>query len=127
LTAIVAILVGAAILAAPPRPIEIWKEGDTGDVQRLTSGITRAFEQSPNFVLSSGHKPETLYVYVPSKIIMQSIGARVKYFAAIAISQAAPDAPERLSESVNVTCWEDDLAACGRDIIAHAQRFPLNP
>jgi len=127
MTATVAILFGASLVAATPTPIEIWPEGDAGDVQRLATGIRSTFEHSPHFVLTSGHKPGTLYIYVPAKIVARSIGTRVEYSATLQISQAAPDAPERLSSVVHVNCWEDDLAGCGMGALARAEQFRAIP
>jgi hypothetical protein len=123
MTAALAILFGASLVAALPRPIEISNEGNTPEGQKVADGVRSAFQQSPHFVLSSGHKPQTLYVYIPAKIGTQTTGTRIEYLARLLISEAAPDAPERLSSAVHARCWEDDLVACGRDAVAEAERF----
>jgi hypothetical protein len=123
MTATLAILFGAALIAAVPRPIEISNEGKTPEGQKIAEGVRLAFAHSPHFVLSSGHKLQTLYVYVPAKIGTRKTGTRTEYFARLLISEAAPDAPERLSSAVHAHCPENDLAACGRDAVAEAERF----
>lgn len=51
--------------------VEFWHVGDDGLSQRLADRVERVFKQSPDFILSSGKKPGTLVVLVPTNVIWQ--------------------------------------------------------
>ena len=95
MTATVAILFGASLFAAMPTPVEIWTEGDA----------------------------QTVYVYIPAKVSTRLAGGRVGYSAEIQISHGGPHVADRLSSLADVKCWEDDLIACGRGVLAVAEQF----
>jgi len=124
MTAMIALAFGASLVAMTPRPVEISMAGQTGEAQKLSDGIRSAFQQSPHFILGTDHRLGTLYVYIPVKVGTRLVGKRVEYSTELELSQAAPNSPERLSSVVNVTCWEDDIVACGRSVLAKAERFP---
>ena len=49
-------------------PVDLWSVGDDGLSQRLREAVENAFKSSPDFALSSGEKPGTLVVTIPTNV-----------------------------------------------------------
>jgi hypothetical protein len=117
------LLIAATAALMPPdseavTPVEIWTAGDTGLVQNLSVAVTKAFAANPRFSLSFGNKPGTIYVTVPIEALAGPLGNRVRVSASIGIAHAPPNAHQELVG--NVSCWEDDMTACGQGAVALA-------
>jgi hypothetical protein len=57
---LMAVLAGSA--STRPTLVELWHVGDDGLSPRVADQVETAYKRSPEFVLSSGHKPGTLVV-----------------------------------------------------------------
>src|SRR5260370_37653526 len=64
------VLAVCTINAAPAEPtrVEVWIGGDDGLTLRLRDALESAFRSSPDFTLSSGKKPGTLVVKIPTNV-----------------------------------------------------------
>jgi len=116
----VVVIGNCALYAAPakPTPVEVWTGGDDGLTQRLREEIENKFKSSSDFVLSSGKKPGSLIVTIPTHIAWTQKGARtyVRYKVEFLSSDDAR------SGKSSGSCWDDNLADCAAQIYRVAQR-----
>ena len=109
------------VTPAKPKPtptlVEVWCGGDDGLTIRLRDTLESAFKSSPDFHLSSGKKPGTLVVTIPSNVGWKQVSwrTRVLYTAKF----ASPD-NQNLGGSKG-SCWDDTLAKCAAQIVRDAK------
>jgi len=58
--------------------VEFWHTGDDGLSQKLADEVERAFERSPDFILSTGRKPGALIVAIPTNVDWKKIRERTQ-------------------------------------------------
>ena len=109
-----------ALFAEPvkPTPVEVWTGGDDGLTQHLRDAVESKFKASSDFVLSSGKKPGTLIVTIPTHVSWTHSGTRthVRYKVEFSSNEGAG-----LSRSSG-SCWDDNFAACASQIYGSAQK-----
>jgi hypothetical protein len=105
-----------SIQGASGKPVEVWGGGDDELTVRLRDALKDAFRSSSDFHLSSGERPGTLVITLPSNVGWKPVGGRtqVLYTAGFA------------SEGQNLggskgSCWDDALAKCAAQIVKDAQ------
>jgi hypothetical protein len=104
-----------SIQGASGKPVEVWGGADDGLTIRLRDALKDAL-RSADFYLSSGNKPGTLLITLPSNVGSKQVGGRtqVLYTAEFA------------SEGQNLggskgACWDDALAKCAAQIVKDAK------
>ena len=100
----------------PKQLVEVWGGGDDALTVRLRDALKEAFGSSADFHLSSGERPGTLVITLPSNVGWKLVGGRtqVLYTADFA------------SEGQNLggskgSCWDDALAKCAAQIVKDAK------
>ena len=100
----------------PKQLVEVWGGGDDALTVRFRDALKDAFRSSADFHLSSGEKPGTLVITLPSNVGWKQVGGRtqVLYTADFA------------SEGQNLggskgSCWDDALAKCAAQIVKDAK------
>jgi hypothetical protein len=115
------VIIGSgALYAAPakPTPVEVWTGGDDGLTQRLRDEVENKFKSSFDFVLSSGKKPGTLIVTIPTHVAWTQQGTRTHVRYKVEFSSSDDIGIGKSSGS----CWDDNLAECAARIYGGAQR-----
>lgn len=98
-------------------PIEFRHVGDDGLSKKLADQVENAFKRSPEFLLSSGRKPGTLFVMIPTNVDWKDVGPKTKVLYTVEFS--ADD--NRKIGGRKGSCWEDELPKCAAQIVEHAK------
>lgn len=119
---VVAVLLGVVMseihaASAEPILVEVWSGGDDGLTSRLRDALENAFKSSPDFALSSGKKPGTLVVTIPTNVGWRSIGKRTQVRYTVELSSAE----NRRIRTSTGSCWDDGLAKCAAQIVSDAR------
>jgi hypothetical protein len=93
-------------------PVEVWTGSDDGLTQRLRQEIENKLKVSSDFVLSSGKRPGTLVITMPTHVAWKQMGTRTRLHYSMEFA-SADGSPLGKSEG---SCWEDDMAACAAQI-----------
>ena len=96
--------------------VEVWSGGDDGLTLRLRASLEEAFKSSSAFVLSSGKKPGTLVVTLPTHVGWKQVGQRTKVLYTVNFASIDNQA---LGTSKG-SCWDDALTKCASKIIKDA-------
>ena len=104
--------------SAKPTPVEIWTGGDDGLTQRLRDAVENKFKSSSDFVPSSGKKPGTLIVTIPTHVEWTQNGTRTQVRYRVEFSSNDGVGIGKNSGS----CWDDNFSACATEIYGGAQR-----
>ena len=100
-----------------PRPIEVWRTGDDALTSRLRDALEDALA-SHDFALSSGKKPGTLIVMIPTHVKWKPTkGGRTEVYYTVEFSSVDTGTVDRSSGS----CWDDSLSACAARIVKDAK------
>jgi hypothetical protein len=100
-----------------PTLVEVWWVGDDGLTNRLIEAIEKAFKASSDFHLSSGKRPGTLVVTIPSNVDWEQVGSRTKVLYMV---EFGPVDSRKLRTSRGY-CWEDMLTKCATQIVKDAK------
>jgi hypothetical protein len=84
---------------------------------RLKDALESAFKSSSDFTLSSGKKPGTLVVLIPSHVKWNQIGTRTQVLSSV---EFASTDNENIGVSTG-SCWDDALAKCAAQIVKDAK------
>ena len=114
----VSLLVGCGVASAqtPRTLVEVWKGGDDGLTNRLADALKDAFKSSSGFELSTGKKPGTLVVTIPSNVEWKQVGKRTKVLYTVDFA-SIENQPLGTSKG---TCWDDVLTKCADKIVKDA-------
>jgi hypothetical protein len=114
----VAVLVQPAAQAASTKPtlVEVWSGGDDSLTTGLRNVLEDAFKLSSNFVLSSGKKPGTLIVTIPTHVEWKRAGKRTKVFYTVEFT-SVDNQPLGVSKG---SCWDDVMTKCANKIVRDA-------
>ena len=95
--------------AAAPGPtlIEFCHAGDDGLSQRLADEVDKALSRSSDFIVSSGRKPSTLIVTIPTNVDWKQIDKQTRAFYKVEFSST----DGRNLGSYKGSCWDGDLAS----------------
>jgi hypothetical protein len=107
----------ASVMSYERTFVEVWHVGDDGLSQRLAVGLDGAFTRSPDFTLSSGRKPGTLVVTIPSNVEWKQIGKRTQAIYTVRFSSI----DGRSLGARKGSCWDDDLSKCADQIVKDAK------
>lgn len=116
---VLAIFIAQSFLAADsakPTLVEVWSGGDDGLTLRLRASLEGAFKSSSAFVLSSGKKPGTLIVTIPTHVEWKQVGKRTKVLYKVNFA-SVDNQPVGSSEG---SCWDDALTKCANKIVKDA-------
>jgi hypothetical protein len=97
------------------KPVEVWGGGDDELTARLRDALKDALRSSADFHLSSGTKPGTLVITLPSNVGSQPVGGRTQV---LYTAKFASDG-QNLGGSTG-SCWDDALAKCAAQIVRDA-------
>lgn len=103
--------------SARPTLVEVWSGGDDGLTQRLRVATENAFKSSPDFKVSSGKKPGTLVVTIPTHVQWKHIGGRTKVFYTVEFASAE-------NQRIGIhkgSCWGDTITKCANQIVQNAR------
>ena len=114
---VAAALCTARSSVAEPRPVEFWHVGDDGLSQRLADEVESAFKQSHIFRLSTGLRPGTLVVKIPTNVTWKMMGKQKEVFYTVEFSTVAN---QKISSDEG-SCSEDDLSDRASRILKHAR------
>ncbi len=105
-----------SIEPASGKPVEVWGGADDGLTIRLRDALKDAFRSSADFHLSSGNKPGTLVITLPSNVEWKQVGGRTQV---LYTAEFASDG-QSLGGSKG-SCWDDALAKCAAQIVKDAK------
>jgi hypothetical protein len=97
--------------------VEVWRGGDDGLTVRLTNALERALESSPDFTLSSGKKPGSLVITIPTHVGWKQIDGRTQVTYIVEFTSVTSEKVGKTSGS----CWDDSLAKCADQIVKEAK------
>lgn len=98
-------------------PVEVWCGGDDGLTQKLRDALEKRFEASSEFQLSSGKKPGTLLVTIPTNVPWKQVGGRTR--VVYSVDFTAVDGLT-LGRSRG-ECWDSDVGKCAERIVGEAK------
>jgi hypothetical protein len=104
----------------PPTPVEVRCDGDDGLTNRLREALENAFQSSSDFRLSSGEKPATLVVTIPTNVMWTKAKRADKRTKVVYKVEFASADDKAISESTG-TCWDDALRKCADRIVKEAR------
>ncbi len=105
-----------SIEPASGKPVEVWGGADDGLTIRLRDALKDAVRSSADFYLSSGEKPGTLVITLPSNVEWKQVGGRTQV---LYTAEFASDG-QNLGGSTG-SCWDDALAKCAAQIVKDAK------
>jgi hypothetical protein len=105
---------------APPTPVEVRCDGDDGLTNRLRKALENAFQSSSDFRLSSGEKPATLVVTIPTNVVWQQAKLADKRTQVLYRVEFASADDKTISKSTG-SCWDDGLTECADRIVKQAR------
>jgi hypothetical protein len=122
LPAIIAVSLVLAVCAAKadgakPTLVEVWCVGDDGLTQRLRDTLENALKSSPDFSLSSGKKPGTLVVTIPTNVGWKQVGKRMLVLYTVEFASVDD---QNIGTSTG-SCWDDALSKCAAQIVKDAK------
>lgn len=100
-----------------PTLVEVWRVGDDGLTTKLADAIEEGIRRSPAFVLSTGRKPNTLIVAIPTNVGWKQVGNRTRVLYTVNFSLVSA---QSLGTSSGA-CWADSLAKCAARVVKDAK------
>ena len=97
--------------------VEVWCGGDDGLTTGVCHAVEEAFKSTPDFELSSGNKPGTMVVTIPSNVDWKQIGKRNRVFYTVEFTST----DDRKLATRKGTCWEGEFGNCANQIIKQAR------
>jgi hypothetical protein len=98
--------------------VEVWCGGD----DNLTQGVCRAldseFASTPDFVVSSGEKPGTLIVCIPTNVNWKDQGKKTRVFYTVEYKSIN----DKKLGAMKGECWENDFRVCASQIVMKAKK-----
>ena len=105
------------VYSAEKTHIELWRVGDDGLTLRLADAIESSLKSSPTFSLSTGKKPGTLLLTIPTNVNWRKVGNRTQVLYRVEYSTAGG---KRLGASTG-SCWDDGFNICAKKIVNDAE------
>ena len=97
--------------------VEFWHVGDDVLSERLAEQVENAFQQSPYFTISSGKKPGTLVVTIPTNVDWREKAGRTRVHYQVNFTST----DNRRIGSSQGLCWDSALADCASQIVRRAR------
>jgi hypothetical protein len=110
----------SASAQAPPTLVEVWCVGDDGLTHGLRDAVENAFKSSSDFQLSSGKKPGTLVVTIPTNVVWKQAKQADKRTKVLYGVEFASADNKTISKSTG-SCWDDALTKCADRIVNEAR------
>ena len=110
----------SASAQAPPTLVEVWCVGDDGLTHGLRDALENAFKSSSDFQLSSGKKPGTLVVTIPTNVVRKRAKQADKRTKVLYGVEFASADDKTISKSTG-SCWDDALTKCATEIAKDAK------
>jgi hypothetical protein len=110
-------LFAAQTASTKPTLVEFRHVGDDGLSERLADQIERAFRLSADFTLSSGRKPGTLIVTIPTNVDWKQVGGRTQVLYTVEFTSS----DDHNLGSSKGSCWEGALVICAEQIVNQAR------
>jgi hypothetical protein len=85
----------------PPTLVEVWRGGDDALTTKFADAIERGFSQSSAFTPSTGRKPHTLIVTIPTNVTWKQVRNRTQVLYTVNFSS---DDSQSLGTSSGA-CW----------------------
>jgi len=98
-------------------PFELWRGSDDGLTVRLSEAIEAVVAASSRFKPSRAKQPGTLFINLPKAAFSEHDAGRTRVRADVYLAAASDSAGMR----IRVSCWEDRLEDCGREVWANAE------
>jgi hypothetical protein len=117
---IVSLVVAACVMGAAsgkPTLVEVWCGGDDALTHGLRNTLENAFKSSQDFSLSSGKKPGTLVVTIPTHVGWKQVGKRTQVLYRVEFSSA----DDKVFSTSTGSCWDDRLTKCATQIVKAAR------
>jgi hypothetical protein len=96
--------------------VEVWSGGDDGLTLKLRDTLEEAFRSSSAFALSSGKKPGTLIVTIPTHVGWKQKGKRTQVLYTVEFTSVN----SRPLGTSTGSCWDDALTKCANKIVKEA-------
>ena len=100
-------------------PVEIWRAGDDGLTVRVGESLEKVFRNEARFVLSSGNKPGTLRVIIPTNLSWKEASGQTQVSY---IVQFTGPHSELLGTNQG-TCLEIQLEDCSNRVLVAAKNL----
>jgi hypothetical protein len=102
--------VGCVVSGAPLRltPVEVWCGGDDGLTLGLRDALERHFRSAVGFLSSSGQRPGTLVVLIPSHVGWTRADSRTR----VQFNVRFESVEGQVVGTSDGACWEDELEEC---------------
>jgi hypothetical protein len=110
----------AASAQVPPTLVEVWCVGDDALTHGLRDALENAFKSSADFQLSSGKKPGTLVVTIPTNVVWKQAKQADKRTKVLYRVEFASADDKTISRSTG-SCWDDALTKCADRIVKEAR------
>lgn len=117
LLALMASPIGAARGRGKATPMEVWSVGDDALTVKFRDELEKKFMSSPDFQLSSGNKPGTLVVTIPTNLGWKQVGKRTR----VLYKAEFTSANDRRLGHIKGECWQDTLMVCAAQIVNRAK------
>jgi hypothetical protein len=118
IAAILAISCGAIGAGSAGRTLlDFWHVGDDALSIRLAERVEGAFLRSPDFTMSSGKKPGTLVVTIPTNVDWSEKTGRTRLHFEVKFTSV----DNRSLGSGQGSCWETALDECADRIVSDAR------
>jgi hypothetical protein len=98
-------------------PVEVWCGGDDGLTRKLRDALENRFQASSEFQLSSGKKPGTLLVTIPTNVPWKQIGVRTRVVYDVNFTSING---LTLGQSKG-ECWDSEVGKCVERIFGAAK------
>lgn len=98
--------------SAQQKPVEVWSGGDDGLTVRLRDALEDKIRHSSYFSLSSGKKPGTLIVTIPTNVEWQKTGKRMNVSYSVELSMVGHEEVRKMKGS----CRADAISKCAAEI-----------
>jgi hypothetical protein len=103
---------------SPRRPllVEVWRGGDDALTEKLADAIEDELRRSPEFALSTGKKPGTLIIKIPTNVDWKQVATRTKVLYVVQFSS-----DDRNLGAHSGACWADAPTECAVRVVSNAK------
>jgi hypothetical protein len=101
-----------------PRLVELWVSGDDGLTQRLADALDKELKTSSDFSMSSGKKPGTLVITIPTHVQWKDIGKRTQVFYTVEFSSIS----DQIIGASTGSCWDGEFKKCADQIMLDTKK-----
>lgn len=114
---LIAVACGSRSVFASPIPVEVWRGGDDGLTIKLVEALKIAVRASPDFTLSTGERPGSLIVTIPTNVHWKQVDGRIQVLYKVEFTSTDG---RKLGNGAG-SCWDSALSNCAAHILADAK------